>query len=145
MADFPTYPLTTGDVVHAPRPYPFTEEGVSSALAALGLDPDDVADELGQMGRHGVPGSDCRCPIATYLLAVVERCGRVGVFLDDALGREDEAHAELSGVDEDGEPMTIIVPLTAAVIVFIRRFDTRRKYSELIENTGEVTAHADPA
>jgi hypothetical protein len=127
------------------RPHPFTEEGASSALAALGLDPDDVADELAQMGHRGVPGSDCYCPIAHYLAAVVQRCRSVGVYLDDALGREDEAHAELSGADDDGAAMDIEVPLTAAVIVFIRRFDTGRKYTELIEKTEEVNVDAESA
>lgn len=123
-------------VVHAQRPYPFAEDGAQNALNALGLDPADVADELEQLGLRGVPGSDCQCPIANYLVAMVDRCTSAGVYLDDALGQEDEAHARLSAPGE--EDLEIALP--AAVIVFIRRFDAGRRYSELIEKTEEVTS-----
>lgn len=108
--------------------YPFTDEGVTSALVALGLDPEDVADDLLEAGYFGVPGSDCKCPIAHYLMDVVEGAVDVGVFLDDALGREDNAHARLENAAGD----VLHVDLTAAVIVFIRRFDAS-KYPDLIE------------
>lgn len=130
--------MTAPSVVPAPRPYPFTEAGVVNALTALGLDPDDVADELTQLGMRGVPGSDCRCPIAHYLESFVTGCAQAGVYLDDALGREAEAHARLEAPEHLLDPTptdddVLHVDLTAAVIVFIRRFDAR-KYPDLIDD-----------
>lgn len=115
--------------------YPFTDAGVSDAFVALGLDPDDVAEFLLEEGIRGIPGSDCNCPIAHYLEVAVQGCGSVGVFLDDALGREREAHARLEAIPgsvSEPDDDVLHVELTAAVIVFIRRFDAR-KYPDLIE------------
>ena len=118
----------------AEQTYPFTEEGVTEALVALGLDPEDVAEVLLEMGVRGIPGSDCNCPIAHYLEDVIQDCGSVGVFLDDALGRETEAHARLEAIPGSvaEDDSVLHVDLTAAVIVFIRRFDAS-KYPDLIE------------
>jgi hypothetical protein len=120
--------------------YPFTDEGVTDAFVALGLDPDDVAEFLLESGYRGIPGSDCRCPIAHYLLDVIEGCAEVGVFLDDALGREREAHACLKAaadLDPAPEDDVLHADLTAAVIVFIRRFDAHR-YPDLIEEASNA-------
>jgi len=123
--------------------YPYTEVGVTDAFIALGLDPDDVAEVLTEEGIRGIPGSDCNCPIAHYLEQSIVGCASVGVFLDDALGREREAHARLEALehlalaaDDDG---VLHVDLTAAVIVFIRRFDAG-KYPELIEENSHAAA-----
>ena len=118
--------------------YPYTEDGVTEAFVALGLDPDDVAEVLMEEGIRGIPGSDCNCPIAHYLKQSITGCASVGVFLDDALGRESEAHARLEALEHldlaPGDDGVLHVDLPAAVIVFIRRFDAR-KYPELIEET----------
>lgn len=125
-------PDQTPTVVRVERPYPFTEEGAWNALNALGLDPDDIADELGQLGARGIPGSDCRCVLAIYLANVVQGCTSAGIYLDESDERA-TAHATLSapGVDD------VDTDLPAAVIVFVRRFDAR-KYEELID---EETRH----
>lgn len=47
--------------------YPFTTEGLSGALAALGDEPAKVADTLLEGGHRGRPGCDASCPIAEYL------------------------------------------------------------------------------
>jgi hypothetical protein len=47
--------------------YPFTVEGLSSALAALGSTPAQVADTLLDGGHRGRPGCDATCPVAEYL------------------------------------------------------------------------------
>lgn len=117
--------------------YPFTEKGVTDAFVALGLDPADVAEFLMESGYRGVPGSDCKCPIAHYLADVIRGCAQAGVFLDDALGRESEAHAHLEPLEVDPPEEDLHVDLTAAVIVFIRRFDAR-KYPYLIEEESRV-------
>lgn len=122
----------------AEQTYPFTDVGVSDAFVALGLDPDDVAEFLLEAGIRGVPGSDCNCPIAHYLEDAIEGCGSVGVFLDDALGREREAHARLQAIEADAvEDDVLHVELTAAVIVFIRRFDAS-KYPDLISEVSNA-------
>lgn len=47
--------------------YPFTTEGLSSALAALGSTPAHIADTLLEGGHRGRPGCDATCPVAEYL------------------------------------------------------------------------------
>lgn len=52
--------------------YPATEAGVEAALAALGFDADKVAEVLEAGGHRGRLKEARCCPVAAYLLAVVD-------------------------------------------------------------------------
>ena len=52
--------------------FPGTVDGVEAALAALGSTPAAVAAALTAGGYGGLREDCCRCPVARYLLAVVE-------------------------------------------------------------------------
>lgn len=109
--------------------YPFTVEGLSSALTALGGTPGQVADTLLDGGHRGRPGCDASCPVAEYLTALYP-------------------HAICSVTEEPPNALVAEVwysptsnvqaVLPAAVHRFVAEFDTG-KYAEL-DRTREVTA-----
>jgi hypothetical protein len=60
--------------------YPFTEDGLRSALRALGTSGDVVARNLDAMGFKGCRSHSANCPVANYVLSALptpDRSGRV--------------------------------------------------------------------
>jgi hypothetical protein len=97
--------------------YEFSDEGMRKALKALGETGADVAAKLKRLGFGGRRNLCKVCPVANYLLAVIE-------------GAEDvEVHNEcchairrvVDYVDVEAEQVTAETPL--AVAVFVENFD----------------------
>lgn len=104
--------------------YPFTEEGISDALTALGTTPNAVATNLSAMGFRGCKDQESNCPVAHYLLASVPDMASVSVFnaaLGDRLDESATGHVE--GYDMDLGRPPLIVDLPAAVVGFVFAFD----------------------
>lgn len=59
--------------------YPFTATGLSDAQAALGATPEAAKRKLTTMGFKGHRGECHSCPVAVYLLAVIDGIERVDV------------------------------------------------------------------
>jgi hypothetical protein len=64
--------------------YPASMGGLTAALAALGSTAGQVADRLTAAGRQGCREDCNRCPVATYLLAVIPDATEVHVGQDFA-------------------------------------------------------------
>jgi hypothetical protein len=115
----------------AEQTYPFTEEGLTSALTALGTTPHAVATNLSAMGFRGCRDQESNCPVAHYLLASLPDMASVSVFseaFNDATNRTESGHVE--GYDLDLDRPTIVVNLPAAVVAFVDVFD-KGGYSDL--------------
>lgn len=105
--------------------YPFTTEGLSSALAALGSTPAHVADTLLDGGHRGRPGCEHRCPVAEALSDVYRYPDYSVAVLaeppDQTLFVEVYRFADSQRLDVD---------LPEPVAQFVRRFD-HGDYAEL--------------
>lgn len=97
--------------------YEFSELGLRDALEALGTTADAVARNLVAMGFKGVREEPCKCPVAKYLLGVIEGIDGVNVDMDDAL----------IGRGEDSQS----VKLPRPVRYFIGDFDSGGMYRQL--------------
>lgn len=86
--------------------YPFSDAGVEQAVKALGDSPDAVATTLLALGFQGCKGSASNCPIANYVLAVVEgaETAHVGWAYDDSLYIRVTRQAFPSVADAEGFP-----------------------------------------
>ena len=95
---------------------------LTDLLAALGADPDAVANSLKAADVLGRPQQACGCPVAVYLrreLSLGAGCVRVdkdAVWAYDRVG--------------DRKELWEMVPLPAPVAGFVRRFD-HGGYAEL--------------
>jgi hypothetical protein len=111
--------------------HPFTEDGLTAALTALGTTPNAVATNLSAMGFRGCRDQESNCPVAHYLLASVPDMASVSVFsesFNDATSRTESGHVE--GYDLDLTAPALVVNLPAAVIAFVDVFD-KGGYSDL--------------
>lgn len=106
--------------------YPFTEEGLDAAFAALGDRAGAIADRLVELGVKGKPGDDTCCALANYLKTAIE--GVTFASVGDAL-----VDLRRAGF-EDGEPVVAYLeadtPDAAADFIYV--FDAR-EYPDLIE------------
>ncbi len=101
--------------------YPFTDEGLTAALDALGNDGAEVAESLRRKGIEGIQHDCLHCPVAMYL---------AGLY-PDADVAVDRTNTRLErvvrGFDEDGHPTrdeeTVRVDTTGPIVDFIREFD----------------------
>jgi hypothetical protein len=111
--------------------YPFTEEGLTSALAALGTTPNAVATNLSAMGFRGCRDQESNCPIAHYLLASVPDMASVSVW-SEAFSETDNrtVSGHVEGYDLDLAQPALVVNLPAAVVAFVGVFD-KGGYSDL--------------
>jgi hypothetical protein len=115
----------------AEQTYPFTEEGLTAALTALGTTPNAVATNLSAMGFRGCRDQESNCPIAHYLLASVPDMASVSVFSEayvNAPSRFEYGHVE--GFDMDLTQPPLIVDVPAPVAGFVFAFD-KGDYSDL--------------
>lgn len=94
--------------------FPFTEEGVSGALAALGTTPNQVADTLLDGGYRGNPACDATCPVATYL---------TDLWPDATCSVTEEPPDALIAEVWYSTTACVQVPVPDPVSAFIRRFD----------------------
>ena len=93
--------------------YPFTEEGLRSALEALGTTANAVARNLEAMGFKGCREGESNCPVANYLLASFPGVREVVVSVGSAfLYRDGQEHVE--------------APWPFAVDAFVELFDAGR-------------------
>lgn len=103
--------------------YPFTTEGLSGALAALGGTPGQVADTLLDLGHRGNPNCDSSCPVALYLR---------DLWPDAACSvTEDPAPGRLVAEVWFDTTRCVQAPLPEPVERFVRRFDGGDSFVEL--------------
>jgi hypothetical protein len=105
--------------------YPFTEDGVLSALRALGPTSAEVRQNLAALGIKAPVQVEHSCPIALYLQKAVGGA-QVSVWdVDITLTRQ---------VIEDGQVFTedVVVDTPDHIGAFVIRFDAE-DYPELIE------------
>ena len=105
--------------------YPFTTEDVERALVDLGESVDAVAATLTTQGFKGEVDDCQRCPVAVYLLAVVEELADVQVGDD---------FCALTGyrlIDGHPQAMELRAMVPDAVYDFIHDFDGHA-YPELV-------------
>jgi len=115
----------------AEQTYPFTEEGLTSALTALGTTPNAVATNLSAMGFRGCRDQESNCPVAHYLLASIPGMASVSVWsesFNEADNRTESGHVE--GYHLDFDSPVLVVNLPAAVVAFVDVFD-KGGYSDL--------------
>lgn len=93
--------------------YPFTEEGLRSALEALGTTANAVARNLEAMGFKGCRSNSSNCPVANYLLSALPDARSVAVEFGYVWARD------ANGVKLD-------VGWTDAIGDFIELFDDGR-------------------
>jgi hypothetical protein len=75
--------------------YPFTEEGLRDALAALGTSGDVVARNLSAMGFKGCRSKSSNCPVANYLLSALPDARSVEVEFGWAWARDASERVKL--------------------------------------------------
>ena len=90
-------------------PYPFTEEGVTAALDALGDMSEQVAESLKQRGIHGTRGQCATCPLANYLRSLFPDA-EVYVDRESIRLRRDVQCIEDGRVDLDEEAVEVETP-----------------------------------
>jgi hypothetical protein len=90
--------------------YPLTEEGLRSALEALGTTADAVARNLEAMGFRGCRSKESNCPVAHYALASIPDAREVSVIYGGV--------AALNAADD-----RVDVPMTDAIEHFVEFFD----------------------
>jgi len=99
--------------------YPFSEEGLRSALEALGTTLDSVARNLLAMDFKGVREDPCKCPVARYLAAAVPDAKHVDVYRDSVVAYwDEESHRQ-----QDSSDALFKVRNPPAVNAFIGQFD----------------------
>lgn len=101
--------------------YPFTDEGVTAALATLGETPNQVAANLQALGFRGTRADSDDCPLVHYLAAVFPQVHTILV------GGLDAHFYSGFGVDT----LELSVPHTAGTKAFLDRFDSAGAYPEL--------------
>jgi len=101
------------------EPYPFTDGGLRAALDALGSTTDEIAATLLRLGHRGVQMVACRCPIASYLTAVMD-------------ASEVEASPASVRVHHLDFPFPVRGMVPTPVAAFMSRFDVG-DYPDLIE------------
>lgn len=102
--------------------YPHTVEGLSSALAALGGTPGQVADTLSTLGHRGNPGCDASCPVATYL---------TDLYPGASCSVNEEPPGKLAAEVWYSPTRNVTAAVPKAVHHFINRFDAGTHYTEL--------------
>lgn len=111
-----------------PARHECTAEGVTSALAALGTTPNQIADTLLAGGHHGKRGCEATCPLADYLAQIWPFPDfRVSVLSEP----EDVLYVELLRFADN---TLVEVDLPAAAATFIRQFDAGQ-FADLAEVT----------
>ncbi len=106
--------------------YPFSDEGVKAALAALGTTENAVATNLYSLGFRGVQGSESQDPLGRYLVASVKDAAHAEVIVE--VGSNGEAYAILRTPNRE----EVAADLPPHVRTFILRFDDG-KHPDLIE------------
>lgn len=96
--------------------YEFSEQGLRSALEALGTTDAAIVTNLLRLRCFGVRGSDCDCAGAVYVRTVLPDAVKAEVFLD----RGDE---EPYVVATDAHGRQVDALGSAAFGWFVRRFD----------------------
>jgi hypothetical protein len=113
--------------------FEFTDKGVEQALRALGRTSNEVAANLSALGFRGCRNNESNCPVANYLLAVMDGIRSVGVYTNDVEGEYDEhyrdGYVDLSAW-AGGYPLQVDLP--EPVVLFVIGFDDD-KYPDLIE------------
>lgn len=114
----------------ATDPYPFTDEGLTAALSALGGTGDAVAETLAAGNWRGLRDECSACPVAVYLKAKFGRDTHVEVtqiqvsierdmWIDEGYGMGYMAH------------QTVVVETPDPVTDFVTDFDSKHRYSHL--------------
>lgn len=96
--------------------YPFTDDGVAAAIAALGTTENAVATNLYALGFRGERGSESRDPVARYLVASINDAAYAEVIVE--LGENGERYAIVTGAG--GSRMADLPP---HVVTLVLRFD----------------------
>jgi hypothetical protein len=104
--------------------YPFTAEGLAAALKALGSTRQAVADRLREMGIKGCRSDENDCPVAHYVLAVVDGAEGANVEIDviRAVRRDPESYCDV----------TVSAFTSEAIAAFMFLFDSN-EYRDLIQ------------
>jgi hypothetical protein len=97
--------------------YPFTDEGLSAALKALGRTDRGVAHTLEAMGIKGCLSDENDCPVAHYILAVVAGAEGASVEIDmcKAVLRDPDSYADVH----------VFADTPVAVSAFMLTFDLK--------------------
>lgn len=109
--------------------YPFTEQGLSEALEALGTTPQAVATNLSAMGFTGKVNEPLCCPVANYPRASVTSADSACVAKDESM----TLYAEVESPAHLGELVGGRLP--QPVDAFIAQFDARL-FPDLIDEGG---------
>jgi NADH/NAD ratio-sensing transcriptional regulator Rex len=97
--------------------YPFTATGLSDAQAALGTTAEAVKRNLTAMGFKGHRGECHTCPVAMYLLNVMEEIDKVDVSVGMVrIGRTIVDYTDV-------RPDELREPMTHAIDEFVEFFD----------------------
>lgn len=109
--------------------YPYTDEGLSDCMTALGSTADAVATVLRGWNFTGWRGSCSTCPVASYINASVDLPPGAAVHVYQDLGSETQPHVTAG---RPGHPNDVSAIGPRAVGDFINAFDAGC-YPDLIE------------
>lgn len=105
-------------------PYPFSDDGVTAALDALGNDGAEVAEALRRLHIEGIQHDCLHCPGAMYLAGLYPD---TDVHVDRSYVRLDRV---VRGFDEDGHPTrdeeTVRIDTPGPIVEFIAEFDNNQ-------------------
>jgi hypothetical protein len=113
----------------ATDPYPFAEEGLTAALAALGDTADAVAGTLTAGGWRGLRDECTACPVAVYLKSLY---GDVHVEVSQVqVSIEQDMWIDQGYEMGYTAHLTVVVETPDPVADFVSDFDSLHRYSHL--------------